>query len=61
MIKKTLLAMSVALPLVLSGCAGSNTKPMTAEESAQITKLCIIIGPKTSEKEVLVNPKPLVK
>ena len=43
MIKKTLLAMSVALPLVLSGCAGSNTKPMTAEESAQITKLCIMM------------------
>ena len=50
MIKKTLLALSAVLPLVLTGCAGSNTRPMSADDSAQISKLCIVMPEKYSNK-----------
>lgn len=50
MIKKTLLAMSVAIPLVISGCAGSNTKPMSAEDRSQISKLCIMMPEKYDKR-----------
>lgn len=50
MIKKTLLAMSVAIPLVISGCAGIKTKPMTAYDRSQISKLCIMMPDKYNKR-----------